>query len=163
MVDKVLSIPCNKMVVEWMKEKDTLRVEGLYQVPQLGPGQFAIRAFIPENMIRAFVPEWICFQCKTKFWPEFAEPLEYFFFRKVGVLEAKVKVCWSQVEGGGKKVTLQLRKIYVKISSPLLCCLATIIHFPRDLLGSERAPLTTCWTESLLLADQASSAPVTLG
>ena len=34
--------------------------------------------------------------------------MKYFFFREVGVLEAKVEVFRSQVEGRGEKVALQL-------------------------------------------------------
>ena len=48
--------------------------------------------------------------------------MKYFFFREVGVLEAKVEVFRSQVEGRGEKVALQLEVytgiyyIYQKIS-----------------------------------------------
>ena len=51
--------------------------------------------------------------------PELSEPLKYFFFREVGVLEAKVEVFRSQVEGRGEKMALQLEAytgIYQKIS-----------------------------------------------
>ena len=85
-----------------MDEKDTLGIEGLHQIPQLGPGQLAIWTFIPKKSR---------FHCENFFLPEFAKPLEYFFLRKVSVLQAKIKVCRSQVEGGGKKVTLKLKKI----------------------------------------------------
>ena len=149
-VDKVFSVPCNKMVstsMEWIKV--TLWIEGLHQVPQLGPGQFAIRAFIPERN---------CFQCETEIRPEFAEPLEYFFFRKVGVLEAKVKVCRSQVEGGGKKVTLQLRKIliHIGISSPIYVVRWTSHIFHRvswvknELLRQFAKPKLFFWETKLL-------------
>lgn len=84
-----------------MDEKDTLGIEGLHQIPQLGPGQLAIWTFIPKKNVSIV----------RKKLPEFAKPLEYFFLRKVSVLQAKIKVCRSQVEGGGKKVTLKLKKI----------------------------------------------------
>ena len=53
-VDKVFRIPYQKMAVDpWKKfeVKRTLWIEGLDQVPQLGPGQLAIWAFIPEKLV----------------------------------------------------------------------------------------------------------------
>ena len=46
--------------------------------------------------------------------PELSEPLKYFFFREVGVLEAKVEVFRSQVEGRGEKMALQLEVYTLK-------------------------------------------------
>ena len=52
MVDEVFSIPCNQfdVKVDDAKEGQTLRIKSFYQIPQLSPRQFAIRALVPEKV-----------------------------------------------------------------------------------------------------------------
>ena len=58
MVDEVFSIPCNQfdVKVDERKEGQTLRIKSFYQIPQLGPRQFAIRALVPEKVFPNEIP-----------------------------------------------------------------------------------------------------------
>ena len=58
MVDEVFSIPCNDfdVKVDGTNEGQTLRIKSFYQIPQLSPRQFAIRALVPEKLFPHEIP-----------------------------------------------------------------------------------------------------------
>ena len=58
MVDEVFSIPCKDfdVKVDERKEGQTLRIKSFYQIPQLSPSQFAIRALVPEKVFPHQIP-----------------------------------------------------------------------------------------------------------
>ena len=58
MVDEVFSIPCKEfdVKVDERKEVQTLRIKSFYQIPQLSPRQFAIRALVPEKVFPHEIP-----------------------------------------------------------------------------------------------------------
>ena len=58
MVDEVFSIPCKEfdVKVDERKEGQTLRIKSFYQIPQLSPRQFAIRALVPKKVFPHDIP-----------------------------------------------------------------------------------------------------------